>query len=323
MMNDVLSQKKRIVFLGTPSVVVPVLNALNEVHPNYRVVAVVSQPPTRASRGQGIVPSPVHQCAELAGIPVLTPENAKAKSFIETLRSIGPDLCVTAAYGQVLSEEFLQIPAFGTLNIHPSMLPLFRGAAPVQRALESGLQETGVTVAQTVRAMDAGPIVSQVKWPVNEHIKAPDLLAQLFEVGAKELLRLLPDYFSGRCVLREQEHARATKASKISVEEGMLLPSQHGALALHNKVRAFAGWPGCRLKVFQEGSEIELKLITTAVSLQKKAPSNEIFFKGRFLELVCSDGTVLEILELQPPGKRAMAARDFWNGLKTKAMSWI
>ena len=322
-MNIELSQKKRIVFLGTPAVVVPVLHALMELNPTYCVVAVVSQPPTRAPRGNGIVPSPVHQCAELAGIPVLTPENAQSMEFIESMRAFAPDLCVTAAYGQVLSEEFLQIPRCGTLNIHPSLLPLFRGAAPVQRALESGVQETGVTVAQTVRAMDAGPIVMQVPWRVSEQVKAPELLAQLFEVGAKELIRLLPDYFSGRCVLREQEHARATKASKIRIEEGVLAPSLQEAQTLHNKVRAFTGWPGGRLKVVHEGAETELKLITTSVSHQKKAPSNEIFFNGRFLELVCSNGTVLEILELQPPGKRVMAARDFWNGLKTKSMSWV
>ncbi|MEY2986544.1 MAG: hypothetical protein RJB13_65 [Pseudomonadota bacterium] len=322
-MNEVQLQKKRIVFLGTPAVVVPVLKQLNEPNPTYHVVAVVSQPPTRASRGHGIVPSPVHQYAEQESIPVLTPENAKSPEFIEALRSVEPDLCVTAAYGQVLSEEFLQIPKFGTLNIHPSMLPLFRGAAPVQRALESGVQETGVTVAQTVRAMDAGPVVAQVSYKVTEQIKAPELLAELFDIGAKELISLLPKYFSGQCSLREQDHTCATKANKISIEESVLMPAEQGARALHNKVRAFAGWPGCRLKVFHECVEIELKVIATSVSQHKKAPSNEIFFNGRFLELVCSDGTVLELLELQPPGKRAMAARDFWNGLKTKSMSWI
>lgn len=316
-------QKKRIVFLGTPAVVVPVLQALNEDNPTHCVVGVVSQPPTRAPRGHGNVPSPVHQFALQEGLHVLTPENAKSPDFIDALRLLEPDLCVTAAYGQVLSEEFLKIPKFGTLNIHPSLLPEFRGAAPVQRAIESGVHETGVTVAQTVKAMDAGPVVAQVRWPVDEQTKAPMLLEQLFDVGAQELIRLLPTYFLGQCTLREQDHARATKASKISIEEAILMPSQQGALALHNKVRAFAGWPGCRLRVAQDGAEIEIKLITTSVSHQIKAPSNEIFFNGRFLELVCSDGTVLELLELQPPGKRAMAARDLWNGLKVKAMSWI
>lgn len=322
-MTNVRSKKKRIVFLGTPAVVVPVLEALNELNQTYFVVAVVSQPPTRAARGQGAVPSPVHKWAAEAGLPVLTPEDAKSTDFIQDLRSLEPDLCVTAAYGQILSEEFLQIPKFGTLNIHPSLLPKLRGAAPVQRAIECGLSETGVTVAQTVRAMDAGPVVSQLHCAVDSKIKAPELLAKLFEMGASELKRLLPDYFSGQCTLHEQEHTAATKANKITMEEALLKPDLQDALKLHDKIRAFAGWPGCRLRVAQGSDEFEIKIITSSFSQQKREPSREIFFNGSFLELVCSDGTVLEVLELQAPGKRVMAARDFWNGLKTKSLSWI
>lgn len=315
--------KKRVVFLGTPSIVVPVLERLLAGNSEFEVVAVVSQPPTRAPRGHSIVPSPVHQRALDANISVLTPENAKAEEFIEQMKKISPDLCVTAAYGQVLSEEFLAIPKFGTLNIHPSLLPQYRGAAPVQRALEDGVEITGVSIARTVRAMDAGPLVAQVEFRPGDSIKAPELLARLFEMGAQKIVEILPDYFAGRVELVEQNHERVTKAKKLQVEEGLLRPELNSARSLHNKVRAFAGWPGTRLKIEVESDVLEFKIITTRVSPLLKANSNNIIFVEEALELVCSDGSVLQILDLQAPGKRAVSARDFWNGLRTKSLRWV
>jgi methionyl-tRNA formyltransferase len=316
-------EKKRVVFLGTPAIVVPVLQALHAQSDHFCVAAVVSQPPSRALRGRGMQPSPVHLWATEAGLPVLTPDDARSPEFISQLEEIQPDVCVTAAYGQVLSEAFLAIPKYGTLNIHPSLLPLFRGAAPVQRALESGVTETGVTIAQTVRALDAGPIVSQLKIPVDSEIKAPELLEHLFALGAQELVRLLPDYFAGRCPLTEQDHAKATKAKKMNVEEALLQPAQQTAWELHNKVRAFSGWPGCRLLVRQGDETLEMKVITATVSQQLKAKTQEIFFISPHLAVVCGDGSVLLIRELQVPGKRILSAHDYWNGLRIKSLNWI
>lgn len=317
------SEKKRIVFLGTPAIVVPVLEALHAQNDNFCVVAVVSQPPSRAVRGRSSQPSPVHVWAREAGLPVLTPDDARSPEFISQLEELQPDVCVTAAYGQVLSEAFLAVPKYGTLNIHPSLLPLFRGAAPVQRALERGVTETGVTIAQTVRALDAGPIVAQIKTPVAPEVKAPELLEQLFALGAQELVRLLPDYFAGQCALTEQEHASATKAKKISVEEALLQPAQQSARELHNKIRAFSGWPGCRLLVKQGEETLEMKIITATISQQLAAKTQDIFFISPHLAVVCRDGSVLLIQELQVPGKRILSAQDYWNGLRIKSLNWI
>ncbi|MFZ9520228.1 MAG: methionyl-tRNA formyltransferase [Silvanigrellaceae bacterium] len=322
-MNQSQNKKMRVVFLGTPAIVVPVLEILLAENTRFEVVAVVSQPPTRAPRGQQTIPSPVHQKAIDSSIPVLTPDDAKASSFIQELKEMQPDLCVTAAYGQVLSEEFLAIPAFGTLNIHPSLLPLYRGAAPVQRALENGVKVSGVTIAKTVRAMDAGPVVAQVQYQIDSAIKAPQLLAELFKIGAEKLVNILPDYFAGRVVPLEQKHEMATKARKIQVEESVLRPGEQSASTLHNKVRAFSGWPGTRLNLFFGGAVSEVKVLTTRVSPHSKAKNKDIIFNGEALELVCVDGSVLEILDLQAPGKRAVSARDFWNGLKTKDLRWV
>lgn len=317
-----MPHKKRVVFLGTPSIVVPVLESLLQENEVFSVVAVVSQPASRSMRGQTLVPSPVASRALEAGIVVLTPENAKDSEFLNELRALAPDLCVTAAYGQVLSEEFLAIPPFGTLNIHPSLLPFYRGAAPVQRAIQDGVTETGVSIAQTVRAMDAGPILSQVRYTVDSVIKANELLENLFALGANELVRILPSYFAGSCAARDQDHGKATKARKISVEESLLDPQRQNALEIHNTVRAFALWPGTRLQVRQGDDSFEIKVVTTRVLPQKKANRGEILLEADGLELVCGDGSVLEILELQAPGKRVMRARDFWNGLKLKSMRW-
>jgi methionyl-tRNA formyltransferase len=322
-MNEGLEVKKRIVFLGTPAVVVPVLDLLLASHQSWEVVGVVSQPPTRAPRGQAIVVSPVHQRALEMDKPVLTPVDAKAPEFISSLREWNPDLCVTAAYGQVLSEEFLALPRFGTLNIHPSLLPLYRGAAPVQRAVEDGVPVTGVTIAQTVRAMDAGPIVAQETFAVDEAIRAPELLSQLFLLGARRLVDILPDYFSGQLSMREQEHQRATKARKLTMEEGLLHPEQQSASVMHNKVRAFWGWPGTRLKIAIEGEPVEVKVLSTRLSPALRAKTRDIIFDGETLELVCGDGSVLQLIDLQAPGKRPLSARDFWNGLRTKKIFWV
>lgn len=315
-------EKKRIVFLGTPAIVVPVLEKLLNAQGSFEIVGVVSQPPTRAARGNSTVPSPVHARALQAGVPVLTPDDARASDFIAELAALKPDLCVTAAYGQVLSEEFLAIAPFGTLNIHPSLLPLYRGAAPVQRTLQDGAQQTGVTIAKTVRAMDAGPVVAQIHWNLDDSIRAPELLQKLFDRGGDELVRILPDYFAGRCQLQEQNHAQATKAKKIQVEEGVLRPETMSAREMHNRTRAFFGWPGTRLMLINASESIEVKVLNTQVVPKTKAKSNDLFLQDGGLELVCSDGSVLHILELQAPGKRAMTARDFWNGLRVKSLRW-
>lgn len=312
-----LASRKKVVFLGTPAVAKRALDILLEAESLVQVVAVVSQPPARAPRGGGTVPSPVHALALERGIPVLTPDTARDEAFLATLEDLKPDLCVTAAYGNVLPERFLAIPRFGTLNIHPSLLPLYRGAAPVQRALEDGVLESGVTVAFTVRAMDAGPIAAQVRERLDPNVQAPELLLHLFEVGAHLLVRTLPQVFEGSLVPTEQDASAATKAKKISVEEG-LLDWQLPAAVLHNKVRAFAGWPGARGRFRVAGEESELKIVTTRLGADTQPTKSECTLRGEALVVVCEDGSCLEVLALQPPGKRVLGAKDFWNGLRLK-----
>lgn len=291
----------------------------------FEIAAVVTQPPAAKGRGQKLLPSPVAEVAlnkNFPGSKIFCPQKAGEEFFLEQLSDVGPDLCITAAYGNILPKRFLEIPTYGTVNIHPSLLPLYRGAAPVQRAIEDGVQETGVTVAFTVRAMDSGPIIASEAMDVDEHIKAPELLQLLFEKGVQLLLRELPSILDGSAAekAQDQDHARATHAPKVTVDEAWLDFSKTAAV-LHNKVRAFADWPGTKAK-FQvlnpSGAiqNLDLKIITTKVHDGLLDEKHVVKQDSSSLIVSCEGNSSLEILELQPPGKRVMSAKDFINGLR-------
>ncbi|KAF8100008.1 hypothetical protein N665_0233s0010 [Sinapis alba] len=254
-------KKKPLIFLGSPQVSVTVLEALFDASsaPNssFEVAGIVTQPPARRDRGRKVLPSPVAQYALEKGLPsdlIFSPEKAGDEAFLSTLRDLQPELCVTAAYGNILPTKFLNIPVHGTVNIHPSSLPLYRGAAPVQRALQDGVQETGVSLAFTVRKLDAGAVIAYKRFQVDDQIKAPELLSLLFSEGSKLLIRELPSIFDGSAKLKAvpQDDSKATLAPKIAPDEAWLSFDQE-AFILHNK----------------DGREHELKswsLMTKAVS---------------------------------------------------------
>lgn len=315
---------KKLLFLGTPDVAAMVLSHLLEqegVDELYTVVGVVSQPPSRSSRKNGNVPSPVHALALQRGLKIYTPEKARDAEFLREIRDLAPDVCVTAAYGNVLPDEFLQIPAFGTLNIHPSSLPRWRGAAPVQRSLEAGEIETGVSVLFTVKAMDAGPIAVQKKVCVGADELAPELLSRLFLLGASLLIDILPDVFSGKLVPVEQDASFVTHAKKLEMSES-LLKFELEASVLHNKVRAFSGWPGTRAVFSIGGEHVEMKIVKTRLGGDRVSPGSCVVVDG-VIRIGCKDGTSLEVIEIQAPGKKAMLVRDFVNGIKGKIISIV
>ncbi|KDO63133.1 hypothetical protein CISIN_1g048078mg, partial [Citrus sinensis] len=326
-----VSRKKPLVFLGSPQVSVNVLDALFNASSSpdsiFEVAAIVTQPPSRRDRGRKVLPSPVAQYALDRGFPadlIFTPERAGEDAFLSNLRALQPELCITAAYGNILPSKFLNIPPMGTVNIHPSLLPLYRGAAPVQRALQGGAKETGVSLAFTVRALDAGPVIAREKMEVDDQIKAPELLVLLFSEGSELLIRELPSILDGsaRVKAQPQDDSKATLAPKITTEESWLSFDEE-AVVLHNKVRAFAGWPGTRAKMAVvddrngQQSIVELKIITTRVC--PNIQTNEvdgITFKKDALVVPCGECTALEVLEVQLPGKKAVSAAAFWNGLR-------
>lgn len=327
------SNKKPLVFLGSPQVSATVLDALLNAStaPDslFEVAAIVTQPPSRKSRGKKLMPSPLAQHALDRGFPsnlIFTPERVGEDVFLSNLRDLQPELCITAAYGNILPSKFLNIPTSGTVNIHPSLLPLYRGAAPVQRALQDGVKETGVSLAFTVRALDAGPVIAHERMEIEDQIKAPELLDLLFYEGSKLLIRELPSIFDGSAKVKAQpqDDSKATLAPKIASEESWLSFDEE-APVLHNKVRAFAGWPGTRAKVVivdnKSGQDkiTELKIITTKVCSRSNIQVNqadEITFIKPALVFPCGGGTALEVLEIQLPGKKVMSAAAFWNGVR-------
>ena len=329
---------------GTPEVAARSLEKLAELSRQsaatgtevWKVCAVVTQPAQLQGRGSKrvLAPSPVAKAAEALGIPVLSPEKAKDEAFLLKLEAMQPDLCITAAYGQWLPKRFLACPRLGTLNIHPSLLPRWRGASPVQRSLEAGDEETGVSVLWTVAKMDAGPIAAQLVRPLAGDEKAPDLLAELFDAGTQSLASVLPKVFSGECTMETsqvQDETLVVAADKISVDEAEVCFQRDSAATVHHRVRGFAGWPGVwSMFCVGEGEPERFKLITTRIADPSELPTG--YSGGREVALVgkaggrllvpCTDGTVLEVLELQAPGKKVMGALAFANGLRGEGLRW-
>lgn len=332
------TESKRIVFLGTPECAASSLQLLhdysNETSCPFNIVAVVTQPPARAGRNKNIMSSPVHILAEKLNIPVLFPTTARDPEFLDKLIALKPHLCITAAYGNFLPRKFLEIPSCGTVNIHPSLLPKYRGAAPVQRCLESGDEETGVSVVFTVLKMDAGPIISQYTRKLSGNETANDMLDELFTRGTHDLIRSLPNIFDNTIVSMSQDESKATNATKISSTEGVINFATMSSLEIHNKARAFSEWPGI-WSSFLLGKTAEpqrIKIITTKVISSQKLEKFEldtnikILKEGKddILHVTCFDGSILGILDVQPEGKKIMPVKALINGLKNdKVISWV
>jgi len=327
--------RKRVVFLGTPACAARSLELLiaaaSEGRADFELVAVVSTPPVKQGRKMRLTNSPVQVTAEAAELPVLTPPNAKDEAFLAALAELQPDLCITAAYGCFLPQTFLDMPKFGTLNIHPSLLPLYRGAAPLQRCLEAGDEVGGVTVAFTVLKMDAGPVLRQQTKQMSDDDHFPQLLTEMFESGTELLLDALPSVWDGSCeqALVPQVDGDATKAAKVQKEEAELDLSAISAVQAHNRVRAFSGWPSTWAWLQAgEALPVKAKLLRTRLA---KAPGVEpppgrelrLSKDGKALQLACGDGSVLELIEVTLPGKKPVGAKAYWNGCKDGGSRWL
>jgi methionyl-tRNA formyltransferase len=328
-------QEKKVVFLGTPKVAADSLQQLHEHAKEYKIVGVVTQPPTIARRNsKKIVRSPVHDLAERLQLPVFTPETAKDVSFLEELEKLNVDLFITAAYGNYLPKRFLNISKHGTINIHPSLLPKYRGAAPIQRCLENGDPITGVSVLFSVMKMDAGPIIKQIPVELNGDEKAPALLEHCFRLGTQALIQdILPTLFqNGSVSTITQKDEDATLAPKLDAQESVMDPSVLTARQIHNKGRGFADWPGIFMYLKYNGEEYHrVKIVTTiiisdatksAVGSSYEMPLQKLpNRKEEVLVVTCADGSQIGIYELLPAGKKLMNAKSFMNGIRT-AVEW-
>ena len=304
----------RIVFFGTPAFAVPSLEAL--IASSHDVVAVVSQPDRPKGRGQQLQPTPTRQVALLHGIPVLQPTKIREESFLQQMRDLGADLGVVVAFGRILPDALLAIPRLGMINVHASLLPFYRGAAPIQRAVIAGDAETGVTIMRVASELDAGPTFSMARVPIPPQATSGDMESVLAALGAQLLLPVVNDLEAGRAIETPQDDARATFAPKVTKDEG-IIDWRQPAERIHNRVRGLQPWPLASTSL--TGRRIVLrKSVVKApdretVRSEDMSPGRIIAAQGR-MWVVCGDGTELEILELQPEGRRTMTTREFLAG---------
>ncbi len=300
----------RIVFMGTAELACPSIAALSG-HPAYQVVALVTQPDRPKGRDLKLQPPPTKIEANRLGIPVLQPERARNPEFVAQLAALAPELIVVAAYGQILPPSILELPRFGCLNIHTSLLPKYRGAAPIQWAILNGDAETGVTIMRMDAGLDTGPIVSQEKTSIRQLDTAETLHDRLAQLGAALLLKTIPDYVTGKMTERPQPSEGATYARKISKEDGQLDWTQPAG-SLFNRVRAFTPWPGAFTFL---GPKHKLLKIHAAELIENRSGSPGEILPADGKELIVGCGEhALRLVRVQLEGSRAMSDRDFLAG---------
>lgn len=298
----------RIVYFGTPAFAVPSLEAL--LHSRHDVVAVVSQPDRPRGRGQQLQPTPTKQIALHHHVPVLQPTRIKDDAFLQQIRDVSPDLGVVAAFGRILPDVLLQIPPLGMINVHASLLPKYRGAAPVHRAVLAGDAETGVTIMRVVTELDAGPTFSATVVPIPSDATSGEIEAALAVAGAALLVEVVDAMANGRAVETPQDHARATHAAKITKEEGVIDWTTPAAV-IHDKVRGLQPWPLASTTLHGARYVIRRSVVADGRS---EPPGTIVTAHGDDLIVAAGEGTSLRILELQPEGRRAMAVREFLAG---------
>jgi methionyl-tRNA formyltransferase len=301
----------RIAFAGTPQFALPALRAL--VHSNHRVVGVLTQPDRPAGRGQQLRASPVKLLALDARLPLAQPASLKSPKDREALIQWAPDVLVVVAYGLILPPPVLALPRLGCVNIHGSLLPRWRGAAPIQRAILAGDPETGVTIMQLDAGLDTGPMLLERRRPIGSHDTAGDLHDALSELGAAALLEALDALAAGTLKARAQPSEGVTYAPKIEKSEAPLDWSKK-AFQLDAQVRAFNPWPIAETRMAGETLRV-LQTRVAAADGVEAAPGTLLGLADDGLRVACGEG-VLAVRELQRAGKRPVSARDFANAVR-------
>lgn len=301
----------RIVFMGTPEFALPSLGSL--IGSPYDVVVVYTQPDRKAGRGKEVAWSPVKKLAVSRGLRVVQPQTLRQPEEIELLKSFSPDVIVVAAYGQILPPAVLNLPKYGCLNIHPSLLPRHRGPSPIIAAILQGDEVTGVSIMLMDAGLDTGPILQQKKVAILDEDTAGSLSDKLSRISAQLLLETLPLWFEGRIKHQPQDESLATYSQKIAKEDGKI-DWQLPALTIWRRVRAFNPWPGCYtmyqgklLKIWEviPLPEVGIREVGRVIALSPALPAP--------VGVITGDG-ILGLCQLQMEGKRRMVATEFVRG---------
>lgn len=300
----------RIIFMGTPEFALPSLEYLLLTH--HQVVAVYTQPDKPSGRGRTLVPPPVKRVALQHGLPAIQPASMKKAEVVTQIACFKPDAIVVAAFGQILPQSILDIPRYGCINVHPSLLPKFRGPSPVAAAILAGDEFTGVSIMQMDAGMDTGPVFTRAQIPINLHDTTGILTDKLARMGARLLVDVLVSWFRGELKPQPQSEVGATYSSTVKKEDGEINWSLL-ALDIWRRVRAFQPWPGC----FTRWRGKQFKIVEAEPLKQRKSVK-----AGKVIALanegaafgVGTGSGILKVTTVQLEGKRVMSAGDFLRG---------
>lgn len=299
----------KILFMGTPEFAVPSLRALVEA--GHEICGVFTQPDKPKNRGMKLFPTPVKEYALSKDIPVFQPQKLRDGTALQLVHELNPQLIAVAAYGRILPDDILEYPSYGCINVHSSLLPKYRGAAPINWAVLNGEQETGVTIMHMASQLDAGDIIDTVKTPIGPNELVTELYDRLAELGGELLVQVVAAIGAGSATRTPQDHSKATLAPMLSRE---LSPVDWGRTAreIHNQVRGLIPWPAAVTTL----NGVRCKLFVTQVLKEQtcRAPGSVLSAGKQGIQMACGGGTVLLIEELQADGGRRMRAADYLRG---------
>lgn len=309
----------KIVFFGTPRFAAEILDFL--VQSGIEIVAVVSKPDKSVGRSRELKPTPVKLIAEKHGIVVFQPEKASEPAFAETLRPFGADLFVVVAYGEIIKENLLQMPRLCCINVHGSLLPKYRGAAPIHRSIIAGETVTGVTIMHMAKKMDVGAMILQREVPIGPNMSAGELTEVMCKTGQEALLEVIQMAERGPLPEIEQDHTLATFAPKMTLEEAEVCWDRP-AEELHNLIRGTTPAPGAWTVVLVRNQKRRMKLLSTRTSERSGKPGEIVGYGTEGFFVGCQEGA-LQLLEVQLEGKKKMDAEAFMRGISQGDISFV
>lgn len=299
----------RIVYMGTPDFAVPPLRAMAQA--GYEIAAVVTQPDKPRGRGKSLQPTPVKEEALRLGIAVWQPQKVREPAFIEELRGLHPDIIVVAAFGQIIPKDILDMPPFGCVNIHASLLPKYRGAAPIQQAVIDGEKESGVTIMRMGTGLDTGDMIAKAVVPLSEEETGGSLFDKLAEAGADLLVKTLPDIFEGRAVYEKQPEESPTPYAGMITKEMGRMDFSKSASELERLVRGLNPWPSAF--TFLNGKTLKVWKSAAVQEKTNAAPGTVVGSGKEGIRVACGEGVLL-LTEVQLEGKKRMGAEAFLRG---------
>ena len=302
-----------VVFMGTPAFSAPILRMLHE--EGYQVLAVVTQPDRPVGRKKVLTPPPVKEEAVRLGLPVIQPEKLRGSEELQQIISLGADIIVTAAFGQILPKELLEAPRLGCINVHASLLPQYRGGAPIHQAIIDGQDTTGVTIMYMAEKLDAGDIISQQEIVIEDTDHTGSMFEKLSEVGRELLKATLPSIIDGTNPRIQQDESKVTYASNISREQERIDWSKE-ARTIYNQVRGLHPWPVAYTTF--EDANFKIWWAQVGTTSNDREPGEVVAIHKDHFEIATGEGGSLAVYDVQPAGKKRMTAQEYLRGTGSK-----